>query len=120
MRSPSATPLGRIADALGWLSGVAAATAVVLLFTLDSGPAAAPDGAEAGRAVYEQRCAICHGDDGQGGTGPGLSGLDLRYPDPNAALAVVVTGRNAMPAFGDDLTGAEIEAVLDFVGDRFG
>ena len=51
-----------------WLVGVAAATAVVLLFTLDGAPD--PDPApvgeteqllDQGRAVYAPTCSSCHG-----------------------------------------------------------
>lgn len=115
MRPPATTPLGRVADAVGWVVGVAAATAVVLLFTLDGASPTAPAQA-AGAEIYAERCSSCHGDEGQGGSGSRLTtALTVVGPDPAAAVAVVSLGRNAMPGFADDLSAAEIGAVVEFV-----
>ena len=110
--------LGRVADTLVWLSGVAAATAVVLLFTLDGSPDP-PPAASTGSEIYAARCAVCHGAEGEGGTGPRLADApSVVADDPAAAVATVTVGRNTMPGFGGDLTAAEIDAVVAFVRDR--
>ena len=102
-----------------YIVGVAAATAVVLLFTLQ----ASPPQAEAqqalpsidARALYAEHCANCHANDGSGGVGTRLVGLVLsRYPDPAAQSAVVAEGRNTMPAFAKVLTPAEIAAITTY------
>lgn len=74
----------------------------------------------AGRAVFIDRCASCHDDDGSGtGNGPRLNRgrLAQAYPDPDDATAIVLMGRNRMPAFGGQLTGGEIDAVLRYIGE---
>ncbi len=112
-----------IIGVLRWLVGVAAAAAVVMLFTLRGGTSQSDtpdahliaDGAE----VYAQHCQICHGSDGLGGTGPALSGsVAERFPDPSEQKAVILVGRSAMPEFGTRLDDHQIEAVIEFT--RYG
>ena len=74
----------------------------------------------AGRAVFIDRCASCHDADGSGtGNGPRLNRgrLAQAYPDPDDAAAVVLKGRNRMPAFDDLLTAGEIDAVLRYINE---
>ena len=70
----------------------------------------------AGREVYIERCANCHGDDGGGGRGSRLSGgaSVRRFAKVSAQMAVVAEGVRAMPAFRDVLKPDEIEAVTRF------
>lgn len=138
---PTPTTFTRLVDTIQYIVGVAAATAVVLLFSLGghgagSDPTASDHaGAETtasdptvtdavvsspqeialGRSIYAEDCAICHGPTGAGGTGPALdAGLLDKYPDPQAQQVVVAIGRNAMIGFGDRLTADEIAAVVAF------
>lgn len=70
-----------------------------------------------GRDVYSARCANCHGSEGQGGRGPRLNnGASLSaYPEASAMVDVIANGLNAgMPAFGDSLSAAEIDAVVAY------
>ena len=90
------------------------------------------------RALYESACAACHGADGRGMPRQTL-GFDLEVPDftdcsfatvePDADwFAVAHDGGPArafdrrMPAFGEALSDAELQAILDhvrtFCGDR--
>ncbi|MBM3596762.1 MAG: cytochrome C oxidase Cbb3 [Alphaproteobacteria bacterium] len=75
--------------------------------------ASASDGA----AIYAQHCAQCHGADRLGGTGPALLPESLERLRPAAARVVIRDGRTAtqMPAFGDLLDGAAIDAVADLI-----
>jgi mono/diheme cytochrome c family protein len=68
------------------LNGVAVALALILLLPISSASAYAqadPQGyytktqADAGQAVFNQVCAICHGDHLQGGVGPALAGKEF-------------------------------------------
>lgn len=71
-----------------------------------------------GRDIYSARCSNCHGSEGQGGRGPRLNdGAALSaYPEASAMAAVVANGLNrAMPAFGDSLSSAEIDAVVAYI-----
>lgn len=69
-----------------------------------------------GAQIYSARCAACHAADGGGGRGPQLADgrMPDRYPDIEDQIAVVANGREAMPGFEDDLTAAEIEAVVRY------
>ena len=82
-----------------------------------AGPDGRPDPVlVAGRQVYVERCANCHGDDGGGGRGSRLSGGAAleRFPGIAEQIDVVSNGVRTMPAFGDVLTPAEVEAVTRF------
>ncbi len=113
--------LATLTAAVQWIVGVAAATAVVLLFTLEGADppsttsavsaAALADGAE----IYARQCASCHGNIGEGGLGPALAGsVVARYPDPRDQATVVATGRLGMPGFSSSLSDDEIAAVVAF------
>lgn len=82
-----------------------------------AGPNGEPDPVlVAGRRVYADRCANCHGVRGQGGRGPSLTGDSMLESYPAAAdqIEVVADGKSTMPGFSDTLTPAEIEAVVRF------
>ncbi len=84
-----------------------------------SGPGGEPDPVlEAGRRVYATRCATCHSSDGRGGRGRKLSDgrAAAAYPDIADMIDVIAEGKGSgMPAFGDRLDDAEIEAVARYV-----
>ncbi len=66
---------------------------------------------EAGEQVFLDNCAICHSDDGSGGTGN-----DIRGEDDEAEIAATVeSGVGSMPAFADTLTEQEIADVAAYV-----
>ena len=88
-----------------------------------SGSAPLPKGAAAhdptllaGRTIFSQQCASCHGVQGQGGVGPSFRGGRLLrdYPNPEAQVAFVSTGRGIMPAFSGILTHTQIEQVVAY------
>lgn len=74
---------------------------------------AAVDGAE----VFANRCASCHGSDAGGALGPKLSEGRVveRFPDIADQIAVIAEGQGGMPAFGDRLSEAEIQAVAEYL-----
>ncbi len=114
-------PWASVVGATQYVVGVGAATAVVLLFTLQ-GATPQADARQAQLAasidaeqLYEEHCANCHASDGSGGLGTRLEGLVVaRYPDPADQSAVVASGRNTMPAFAKVLTPAEIAAITTY------
>ncbi len=74
-------------------------------------------GSAVGATVFAERCAACHGADGSGAVGPPLTAevITERFPDPDDQEAVVRAGvEGRMPAFGDVLSDAEIEAVVRY------
>jgi mono/diheme cytochrome c family protein len=106
----------------GWFL---AALVVILLFVgpqvVAEDKPAEPGGANAGapatdgQAVFTDRCGACHtlsAAGTSGVSGPSLDGVGL---DAAAIEAIVSEGRGGMPAFGGELSEAEISAVADFV-----
>ena len=79
-----------------------------------AGGPGAPD--PAGLAVYEQRCAICHGDHREGilPSFPMLIGLGSRLSEAQT-VALVHSGKGRMPPM-PDLQGEHLEALLRFLG----
>ena len=70
------------------------------------------DDGVSGADVYQESCAVCHGGSGEGGTGPSLVGVDERLTR-DQQIRIVRDGRGRMPAWDDELTAEEIEAVVD-------
>lgn len=89
------------------------AACALSLALLAAPAAAAPDTS----ALYAEHCAACHGAQRLGGTGPALLPENLGRLRPQQASKVVTEGRAAtqMPAFGDLLNPAEIEALVALV-----
>lgn len=71
-----------------------------------------PDGAQ----LFKSNCAGCHGGDGGGGIGPQLSGgaVTSSFKDAASETAFITRGGGGMPSFKDQLTDAELQAVVDF------
>ncbi|HFQ91959.1 MAG TPA: cytochrome c [Chromatiales bacterium] len=82
-----------------------------------------------GQAVFEQHCATCHGDRAQGDPQwrkrgpdglfppPPLDGSGHAWHHPTRQLREMISngsppGQGKMPAWGDKLTSAEIDAVI--------
>ncbi|MAT65466.1 MAG: cytochrome C oxidase Cbb3 [Gammaproteobacteria bacterium] len=67
--------------------------------------------------LYRQHCAECHGDNRLGGMGPALLPDVMRRLEPEQAVGVIAEGRPAtqMPAYGDKLSKAEIQSLVDYV-----
>ena len=67
------------------------------------------------KQVFVQNCGGCHtlGDAGTSGTvGPNL---DQRKPSMDAAVKQITNGGGGMPAFGDQLSEEQIQALADYV-----
>lgn len=67
-----------------------------------------------GEQLYRQSCASCHGGDGQGGIGPQLAGVVEDKYSAVDHVALVLSGRGAMPAFGSTLGDDEIAAIVAY------
>jgi len=70
----------------------------------------------AGRQVYIDRCANCHGNDGGGGRGTKLSDgrMVTQYPDIADQVEIIADGVRSMPAFAEVLNAGEIAAVVRY------
>jgi mono/diheme cytochrome c family protein len=70
---------------------------------------------EVGGELYARHCVICHGAEGQGGTGVRLAGNARAANEANTRSAIRF-GRGIMPGFGALLSEAEIEVLVRWVG----
>ena len=73
----------------------------------------APINVTAGKQVFEQACALCHGADGTGGHGVGAPLVGVK--DRAAAIQTISAGRNSMPSFSATLTPDQIRDVSGYV-----
>lgn len=73
-----------------------------------------------GRPIYEAQCASCHGAQGDGGRGPALVG-NANLGDTQVVIRQIINGAPPyMPAFGEELSNAEIAAVATFIRNSWG
>lgn len=97
------------------------AVTALLATACGGGSIVLPDDADeelfAGLAVYQQRCAQCHGQTGGGGIGLNIQDVESKLTDEEQR-AVVVEGRRGptgnMPAFEFVLSDSDIDAVVRF------
>ena len=88
--------------------------AMVLLIALPA-MAAGPDGT----ALYKSKCVACHGADGSGQTpvGKSMKLKDLRSDEVQKQTDLELTkvisgGKGKMPAYGKQLSTADIQAII--------
>lgn len=72
-----------------------------------------------GRKLFSQNCAVCHGGQGGGGSGPALAG-NQNLSDAQHVVSQILAGKGAMPPFANVLTDQEIAAVATFVRNAWG
>lgn len=69
----------------------------------------------AGKSIFAENCAGCHGEDGHGGPGgPDLTTMPLAQTE-EGAIQQVTNGGGGMPPFGEQLSEEEISDVAAFV-----
>jgi len=73
-----------------------------------------------GETLYANTCAACHGENGEGGSGPALNSLQILTRNDDAALRnTILYGprrpNSIMPAFGDRLTSVEVDALVQYL-----
>lgn len=68
-----------------------------------------------GLTLFDDECADCHGDNGEGDFGPELKGADDL--DLDAVVTRVVDGALFMPSFKGELTDQELADVAAYVVD---
>lgn len=85
-------------------------------------------GKDTGRALYEEKCMICHGQNGKG-DGPAAAALSPQPKDFNRPefwkqkdvdqliRSQVKNGKGSMPAF--NLSDGEINAIIEFMSQTF-
>lgn len=96
---------------------IEAAKTTVVLPTVTPVPALRPRGGNPtqGQALYDQECAPCHGDRGQGGVAPGLAAVFASIDPFQYARAAVEQGvpGTTMPAWGKQAGGRLDDGQLD-------
>lgn len=99
------------------------AIAATAALTLTSAAAAqTPAPAPAGQSLFLDNCSACHQADGAGvkGAFPALAGDPFVQGDRASLAEVVLKGRGGMPTFKDDLSDADIAAILSYVRSSWG
>jgi mono/diheme cytochrome c family protein len=66
-----------------------------------------------GQALYDDQCASCHSEDGSGGFGPSLQGIQDRFSEDEEA-DIIANGQGSMPGFSGDLSAEEIAAIVAY------
>jgi mono/diheme cytochrome c family protein len=95
-------------------------TAVVFLALLATLTCSAQS---SGANTFKAKCAMCHGDDGLGNTTvgkamgvPSYKSPEIRKLSDTEITAVIKNGKNnKMPAFGKQLTDAQIKDVVQYI-----
>ena len=78
---------------------------------------ASGEGLAQGVAIFAERCAACHGQDGAGNIGPALNGSAHAWHHSDQDLRIAIRDgipRTQMPGHGDVLTEEEIDAVIGY------
>lgn len=71
-----------------------------------------------GEQTFAGACAKCHGPEGQGLIGPAFTSANTA--DAEAVAQVVRNGRGRMPPIGEEWEDFHMEALTDYLTDRFG
>lgn len=66
-----------------------------------------------GQQIYQQQCAVCHGQNGEGVVGPAFAGNE-GLQDIEYVISQILYGGGAMPAFAEQLTPQQIAAVASY------
>jgi putative heme-binding domain-containing protein len=110
----------RVAARELWLVALAITASILLApvraFAQDV-PTANPSPADVdqGKATFEQRCSVCHGLDGGGALGPNIQAVPMRIGAPVVAGTIKNGIAGAMPAFGGQLSDAQIQQVIAYL-----
>ena len=75
-----------------------------------------------GHDIYVLNCSACHQENGAGmqDAFPALAGDKFVASDPTAVIGVVLKGRGGMPAFGADLSDADVSAAVSYIRSSWG
>jgi len=102
---------------IGAAVGASLAALLVISAQADSGhehePAGAPAQASAGRPIFLQHCAGCHGQNAEGKVGPALKGTSHTAPEIQGIVTRGIPPK--MPSFSGKLEPGQIAAVAVYV-----
>jgi cytochrome c6 len=76
----------------------------------------------AGDSLYKTKCAACHGPDGKGDTTVGkmqqirdLTSADVQKQSDADLTAILVNGKNKMPAYGKSLKPEQVKDLVEYI-----
>ncbi len=102
-----------------WRSKVIPGVCALAVAVILCAPAKADDKSA---ALYKQKCAACHGADGQGDTAAGKSMKIRSFADPEVAkmsddelAGAIEKGKGKMPAYGKSMKPDEIKAMVAYI-----
>ena len=72
-----------------------------------------------GATLYADNCALCHGDDGEGGVGGQLEG-EVSAAEESEIVLIILDGEGTMPAWEDYFSEQEVADVTAYLLDTFG
>jgi cytochrome c6 len=97
------------------MRNIVSAVAIVAL-VLAGGMALA---AEDGKALYDKKCAMCHGKDGVAHASMGKGSANFNDAAYTASIddivKVTLAGKNKMPAYEGKMTADEVKAVAEYI-----
>ena len=67
-----------------------------------------------GRALFEKKCATCHGNDGTRGRW-GAKNLQISKLGNDELLYIISKGRGIMPNWGKRLSATQINSVIEYI-----
>jgi mono/diheme cytochrome c family protein len=113
--------IDRVLAPLAWLVAAFAVAVLLIgpqLIGAEKAPATPEQTASTaadGKAIFTASCGGCHALADAGTSGASGPNLDDAQPDAATVKAYVRGGGGGMPAFGDNLSNAEIDAVAAYV-----
>ncbi|MBF0400915.1 MAG: c-type cytochrome [Magnetococcales bacterium] len=99
------------------MNGLFASSLIVVPLLLSCVGSSAQAGESSAAELYQTHCAGCHQSERLGGMGPALLPENLQRLKPSQAHEVIEKGRPAtqMPAYGEMLSKAEIQALVELI-----
>ncbi|MBL7934174.1 MAG: c-type cytochrome [Bacteroidia bacterium] len=67
-----------------------------------------------GKEIYNDKCALCHGDNGKLGMS-GAKDLSVTQMDHTNIVTIITNGKNTMASYKEALTPEQIEAVASYI-----
>ncbi len=70
--------------------------------------------ANSGKEVFEQKCSLCHGNNGKLGLS-GAKDLSVSQLEHSGIVEIITNGKNTMASYKASLTSEQIEAVASYI-----
>jgi mono/diheme cytochrome c family protein len=67
-----------------------------------------------GNEIYQEKCALCHGNEGKLGMS-GAKDITVTNLSHSDIVSLIANGKNTMPAFNSTLNSEQIEAVTNYI-----